>query len=128
MAEDENEVRKTILEEFLTTVCIISDKSFQERIWIRAEGPEEIDFTETVCFFFDEGECIFDRYEEYNLTEQQQEILEAFRKKFETFVDWDDRPYLPQEFIDTPEWEEIMHMAKEVLKAFNFQKKIGLDP
>ena len=122
MVEDKNEVRKTILEGFLITVCIISDKSFQERIWIRGEGPEVDDFTETVCDFFDLGECIFDRYEEYNLTEQQQEILEAFRKKFETFVDWDDRPYLPQEFIDTPEWEEIMHMAKEVLKAFNFQK------
>ena len=125
MAEDKNEVRKTILEEFLHVVCSISDKSFQERIWIRGEGPEVDDFTETVCDFFDLGECIFDRYEEYNLTEQQQEILEAFRKKFETFADNND---FPQEFIDTPEWEEIMHMAKEVLKAFNFQKKIGLDP
>ena len=125
MAEDKNEVRKTILEGFLITVCIISDKSFQERIWIRGEGPEVHSFDDGVNDFFDLGECIFDRYEEYNLTEQQQEILEAFRKKFETFADNND---FPQEFIDTPEWEEIMNMAKEVLKAFNFQKKIGLDP
>jgi hypothetical protein len=31
--------------------------------------------------------------------------------------------YLPQLFIDTPEWGKIMEMAKEVLKAFNFHKE-----
>jgi len=27
----------------------------------------------------------------------------------------------PEEFIDTPEWEGIMKMAKEVLDAFNYK-------
>ena len=28
----------------------------------------------------------------------------------------------PEEFIETLEWERIMHLAKEVLKAFGYQK------
>ncbi|MEL7432276.1 MAG: hypothetical protein AAGI90_07135 [Chlamydiota bacterium] len=119
-----NEAKKQILTSILETIECISDKSYQKRVWIEAKGPEVDDFDETCCHFFDLGECIFDKYEEYNLTEQQQKILDEFREKFESFNDGDDRPYLEADFIDTPEWEGIMKLAKDVLKEFDYKKQL----
>lgn len=122
MEKDLIEIRKQILEEFLYNLDIISSKSYQKRVWIEARGPEVHSFDDAVCDFFDLGECIFDNYQIYKLTEMQQKILSEFRKEFESFIDGP-RPYLPEEFIDTPEWEKITSLAKDVLKAFHYQNK-----
>ena len=80
----------------------------------------EVDnFTETVCHFFDDGDPILKNYTEYKITENQKFLLEEFREKFQSFSE--DHDY-PEEFIDTPEWESIMNKAKEILKAFEFDK------
>ena len=116
------EDKKYILNEHLRNISHIASKEYQKRVWVRGEGPEIDDFDETVCHFFDDGDPILKKYKEYNISENQHKLLIQFRKKFEDFVDGD-RPYLPEEFIDTPEWELIMNFAKDVLKAFNYQKR-----
>ncbi len=111
--------RKQILTGFLETVEGISDKEYQRRVWIRGEGPECDDFDETCCHFFHEGGGILEKYKDFGITDGQYQLLYQFRDKFRAFSsinDW------PAEFIDTPEWEKITEMAKEVLKAFNYQK------
>ena len=57
-----------ILANFLETIEGISDKEYQKRVWIRGEGPEVDDFTETVCHFFDDGDPILKKYKEYSST------------------------------------------------------------
>jgi hypothetical protein len=121
MNKDTVKIRKQILEEFLYNLYIISNKSYQKRVWIETKGPEVHSFDNAVCDFFDLGEYIFDNYKGYNITKSQQKLLNEFRKKFENFVDGN-RPYLPKEFIDTPEWQQIMNLAKDVLDAFDYQK------
>ena len=120
MSEDKAKIRKEILDEFLYNVRIISDKSDQKRIWIEAKGPECQDFDDAVNIFFDDGDPILKKYKEYGITENQYQLLKKFRDEFEVFADNND---LPEEFIDTPEWERIMSLAKDVLKAFDFQKE-----
>ena len=117
------EDKKYILNKHLRNISGIGDKEYQKKVWIRGEGPEVDDFDETVCYFFDNGDHILENYQDYKITESQYNILKNFRDEFESFNDGDHRPYLPEEFIDTPEWEKIMNMAKEVLKAFDYQKK-----
>ena len=78
MNKDKVKIRKKILEEFLYNLHIISNKSYQKRVWIEAKGPEVHSFDNAVCDFFDLGEYIFDNYEGYNITEQQQKILDKF--------------------------------------------------
>lgn len=117
MNDDIVKIRKQILDEFLKNLWIISNKSYQERVWIEAKGPEVHSFDEAVCDFFDLGEYIFDNYQGYNLTEAQQKILDKFRKIFKAFSEEND---FPEIFIDTPEWADIMDMAKDVLKVFNY--------
>ena len=116
------EDKKYILNEHLRNISHIASKEYQRRVWIRGEGAEVNDFDETVCYFFDIGDPILDKYKEYKITDKQYQLLVQFRNFFESFVDGD-RPYLPEDFINTPEWERIVHLAKDVLKAFDYQKK-----
>jgi len=108
-----------ILNEFLTNIFGISNKEYQKRVWILGEGPECDDFVETVCDFADTWAPISDDYKNFNITESQYYMLKQFQEDFEIF--YDDNHW-PPDFIDSPEWAKIMEMAKEVLKAFNFQK------
>ena len=112
--------RKQIMETLMRIVEHISDKEYQERVWIRGEGPEVDDFDETVCHFYQEGDGVLEKYKDFKVTETQYQLLKKFRNEFKAFSDAND---LPQEFIDTPEWEKIMNLAKEVLRAFNYKEK-----
>src|SRR5882672_4766193 len=112
--------RKQILESFLETIGGIADIEYQERVWLRGEGPEVDDYTETVCFFFDLGDPMLKEYKNFGISEDQYQTLKKFRDAFRTFVD---THYHPLEFITSSEWETIMTMAKEVLKAFNYTRK-----
>jgi hypothetical protein len=114
--------RKQILTSVLETIEGISDKEYQKRIWIRGEGPEVDDFTETTCHFFEELDGILEKYKDFEINNRQYYLLIKLRDRFDIFIKNPKRGYLPQEFIDTPEWNTITEMAKEVLKAFNYRK------
>jgi len=118
-----NKDRKDILQSFLETIEGISDKEYQIRVWILGEGPECDDFTETTCHFFEEGDSILREYKDFGINNMQYDLLIKLRDQFEKFVKGPRPGYLPQEFINTPEWEKIMIIAKEVLKAFNYPRK-----
>jgi hypothetical protein len=115
-----NEAKKDILNFVLELVTDISDKEYQKRVWIRGEGPECIDFTETCCHFLHEGDGVLEKNKDFGITDDQYQQLKEFRDSFRAFSDEND---FPEEFIDSPEWAKIMDMAKDVLKAFNYQKK-----
>jgi len=111
--------RKQIIDTLLRIIDHISDKEYQERVWILGKGPEVDDFDETCCNFFPEVDDVIEKYKDFGITTAQYKILKKFRDKFDIFSDTNN---WPQEFIDTPEWITIMHLAKDVLKAFNYQK------
>ena len=61
---------------------------------------------------------------DYPLTDAQYRILMAFHQEFNAFCRGPRfEYYLPELFIDTPEWTKITERAKEVLKAFNYKKE-----
>ena len=115
--------RKQILEEFLKNVAHISDRNYQERVWIRVEGPECNDIDDAVGDFFDDGEFIFETYKEFCITEIQYEKLMILKEKLRFFTDTYG-VYYPYKstpkLIQMPEWEEIRGLAKNMLEAFNF--------
>jgi len=114
------EVKKQIVEGFIDIFTRIASKEFQRRIWIKGEGPEADSFDDTVCDFFIGSDSIIEGYKDLGITERQYALLKRFRDKFRDFSDNND---FPEEFKDTLEWEEITEMAKEVLEAFDYQKK-----
>jgi hypothetical protein len=110
--------KKQIMETFIRMIDHISDKEYQKRAWIKGE---EADFDEAVCLFFGESDSILENYKSFGITENQYQLLKKFRDQFEKFSDQNDSP---GEFIDTPEWANIIKLANEVLAAFN-QGKTG---
>ncbi|MCX6989874.1 MAG: hypothetical protein NTX49_02235 [Chlamydiae bacterium] len=112
--------RKQILISILETIEGISDKEYQKRVWIRGEGSQVDDFDETCCNFFGDGDPLIEHYKDFGITESQRQLLKKFRDEFRIFSD---EKNWPAEFIDSPEWEKIMNLAKEVLEAFHYQKK-----
>ena len=114
-----NEDRKYTFNEYLRHISHMVDKEYQRRVWIQGEGPECQAFDDAVCDFFDIGDPILDNCKEFGITEGQYKILKNLRDEFRIFADKND---FPEIFIDTSEWEKIMEMAKEVLKAFNYQR------
>ena len=111
-----DEDRQHILKLFLGNIAGIADKEYQKRVWIRGEGPECDDFTETCCEFFPVAEDVLKNYKQFNVTEIQRDILQKFYNDFSVFADDNNWPEL---FINTTEWAQIMEIAKEVLKTFN---------
>jgi len=114
------EEKEYILNEYLRHISHMVDKEYQKRIWIRGEGPECQAFDDFVCYFFEVGDGVLEEYKEFGITEAQYHILKRLRDEFDAFPN---RSSWPQEFIDTPEWEKIINLAKEVLEAFHYQKK-----
>lgn len=112
--------RRQILISVLETIEGISDKEYQKRVWIRGEGNQVDDFDETCCNFFGDGDPLIEQYKDFGITESQYHLLKKFRDEFRVFSDENDWPSV---FIDKPEWEKIMNLAKRVLEAFNYQKK-----
>lgn len=108
--------RKSIIEGYTNVVTRISDIDYQKRVWIRGEGPECDDFDETTCQFFDISDPILEDSENFNFPQPQLILLKAFSDNYRKFSE---ENYWPPEFIDTPEWDRITKMAKEVLKSFN---------
>ena len=75
--------------------------------------------TRLVAIFLVNGDPLLENHKDFGLTESQYVSLKKFR---DNFRDFSDRYYHPYEFIDTPKWNEITEMAKEVLKAFHYQE------
>lgn len=113
------EDKKQILNGFLDIFTRISSKEYQKRVWVNGQGPEVDDFDDTVNDFFIECDPILENYKDFGIADNQYGILKKFQNEFRIFSDENN---WPEKFIDTPEWENIMHLAREVLKTFNYQK------
>ncbi len=113
---------RQILRCFLETIAEISDKDFQERIWIKGLGPECSSFDEAICHFFDDGEDILLNYKKYNISNSQYQLLLILCKRIKKFSDNIPERIEDKIIISEPEWHKIQKMAKKVLKSFNFKK------
>ena len=118
--------RKQILESCLKVIAGIADKEYQRRVWILGEGEKIDDFDETACNFFQDGNGIINHYKDFEVTDKQQHLLVKLRDAFEEFCEGPALKYcLPQEFLATPEWQNITEIAQETLQAFDHKTNIS---
>jgi len=117
--KDEN--KKEILSSFLENIGCLADPKYQERVWIRREGPECDDIDDAVCDFFDE-DYILEKYKDFGITNIQIKLLLNLYEKLRTFTDsfhiYSGKRSTEQ-LTNLPEWAEIREIAKNVLKAFH---------
>lgn len=112
-----SETRRNVTESLILTIANAADREYQNRVWIRGEGPECGDFSEFINIFFDTGEPVLENHKGYGLSDDQYRLLAGFAKELDAFLDFT-RGKWPQEFLRTPEWKKVMSMAKEVLQSF----------
>jgi hypothetical protein len=58
-------------------------------------------------------------YQDFGVTDYQYNLLKKFYGELRIFSMTN---HIPHEFIDSPEWQKIMDLAKEALFAFNYKK------
>jgi hypothetical protein len=112
-----------ILNSFLENIACMSDEKYQEKIWVKALGPECDDIDDTICDFFDEDH-VLKRYKEFGITEKQYELLIILRDNLRKFTDdFDIYSYKKptEQLIQIPEWNEIVKLSKKVVQSFNYK-------
>lgn len=107
--------KNKIIKGFLEIIQSISDLTYQNRIWIKGEGPECDSFDETIEFFFHFGNIIKDEIDTFDLSKSQVKLFNAIYQIFDRFTDYHEDP---REFIDSKEWKKIVKLSQKVLKAF----------
>ena len=110
--------KNQVVRSFVRIIDHIADKEYQKRAWIQGEPPGT-DYDETINLYSEIGDPLLENHKNFGITEDQYQVMKKFREKFEAF--WEENHW-PPDFIDTPEWDEIVSMAKEVLAAFNYEK------
>lgn len=93
---------------------------------MRAEGPECDDIDDTIADFFDDGEVIFRKHQDFEINGIQYNKLLVLQKKMREFTDnhsiyYSHKP--TKELLKLPEWTEIQNLAREVLDSFHFHKQ-----
>ncbi len=117
--------KKQTVDSFIENIACMSDKEYQERVWVRSEGPECDDIDDTICDFFDE-DYVLKKYKDFGITERQYELLMKLHDKLRSFTDTYgvySSEKSTEKLIELPKWQEIRDISKNVLQAFNF--KVG---
>ena len=108
---DRMEIIKNFVQQVLES---FTDKKYQERVWIKAEGPECDSYTESMCAFFDDFEGMFNElrrdYHQYGISKAQYDRLMNLYEKLDDY----DPPLNDPEILEDPEWDKLVHLAKEV--------------
>lgn len=116
------------LQNLIDTIIDIADPDYQYRIWVKGLGPEVDSFAETMCYFFDELEFVLPNYKKYEISEKQYQLLIDLRDAVKAFSDEVPGMADPEiEILPNPEWHKIQKLAKEVLRAFGYEKNKDKD-
>lgn len=69
----------------LAYVRKIASRSYQEGVWVHAEGSECDDIDDTICAFFDEN-YVLEKHQNFGITEKQYELLMKLHGKLREFT------------------------------------------
>lgn len=98
----------------------LGDPDYQERVWVKGEGPEVDDYDEAVMYFIERCEEIFDDSNRYEgVDDVIQESLKKLHNRicqFNTNVASETQQGRDDKIIAHPEWIEIQKMADQTYK------------
>jgi hypothetical protein len=110
------------LKNLISVVKVIADQEYQERVWLRGEGPQVDSWDEMICRFFDDydGDNFVDNHmATAGLSERQQQSLRALRDALNAYSEriGDNCPL--QTILNDPDWQSIRDLtAKQTLQCF----------
>lgn len=113
-----NQIEKDIKNFLVSVIKEISDQEFQERIWLRGEGPEISSADELFCNFFDDIniEEVMKNYKKYEISNSQLNLLQKLYKLMREYSDNSPITLDPIVVLSDPKWQKIREFANEVYK------------
>jgi hypothetical protein len=113
--------RDTWLERIAEAIRVLGDGSYQERVWVRGEGPEVDSSTEAISALLDDydlgGFLLASRRNGW-LSKNQLSALQAFEAAISDYLARDDDRTSDRGRIATPEWLALQQLARRTLHAF----------
>lgn len=114
-------------------VKTLGDADYQERVWVRHEGPEVFDYDEATMYFGSGCEKIFEHPEMHEGVDEV--VYNALRILYDKYTHFDDEiaDHIPDhhvaELIRRPEWREIQQLATETYERLTKHlKEKGYEP
>jgi hypothetical protein len=111
--------RKKMLSNIYGVLKNLSDKEYQERVWLRGEGPEVSSYEELINTLFDD--FYFDELLEdnnpYNISQALFDKLINLRLKLNNYNDKDSDGNIKEviQILNDSEWIKIQKLSSEVL-------------
>lgn len=113
--------KDTWLRNILSMVQELSDKHYQEEVWLKGIGNEISSFTEAICGLFDDYDLdgFLDKYssDEY-LSESKIKMLILFRDKLNQYLLSKDQNLSTENLLADPRWHEIQYLASQTMDIF----------
>ena len=100
----------------------IANSEFQERVWVRGEGPEVSSFTEAICRLFDDynfDDFLDEHWHIFGLSSQLYRMLRKLRNLLNEYEEKE----TDAEIVKDEKWDEIREYAKDVLQEFDRELK-----
>lgn len=109
----------------------LASQEFQERVWLRGEGPEVSSYEEAVNRFFDDyatNELIDVEWRQAGLTDDERKILATFRDTLDEFNELVPVLPHPREVLGNSKWPRVRRAAQDALNELKKRtKKSGED-
>lgn len=112
------------LKDVRSVIREIADPEFQERVWVRGEGPEVSSWTEAMCKLFDDyhfDDFLDKDWQQFGLSSQLHESLDCLRIQLNEYEEKE----TDAEIVSDSKWQKNMNIAKEVLLHLDREMKAG---
>lgn len=96
-----------------------SDDDYQDRVWVKEEGPEVSGYNDAICGLFDDygfDEFLSFSSDQYLISKKQIRALEIFRDAINEFNDTQPRES-DEQIVQKPCWAEIRAKASAALST-----------
>ena len=112
--------RETWLRRILEATRDLADEGYQERVWVRGEGPEVNSSTEAVCRLVDDYDLATFLAEAADKAWISKDQLTALERLDATLARYADNGEDADDAtgIQSPGWKKIRKLAKATLEAF----------
>jgi hypothetical protein len=113
--------RETWLERILETIRDLGDAAYQERVWVRGEGPEVDSSTEAISALLDDDDLdgfLSACRRQHWLSSGQLSALQAFETAIDDYLARGDDRTSDRVRIASPEWQALQQLARRTLETF----------
>ena len=113
--------KKEWFELIIQQIREISDKEFQKRVWVNADGPKVSSYSEVMCKLYDD--YIFESYIEKYKSEIPSSMLIKLKSLNNMLNDYNiSDSKTDAEIIEDLEWKKIIGLAKQIILNLSEEK------